>query len=32
MGPGQYLILAVIDYGGEHLVAGQYKATIAETE
>ena len=32
MGPGQYLVLAVIDYGGEHLVAGQYKATIAETE
>lgn len=32
MGPGEYLILAVIDYGGDHLVAGQYKATIAETE
>ena len=28
LSPGQYMILCVIDFGGDHLVGGQYIATI----
>ncbi|MEM3433681.1 MAG: hypothetical protein QXQ66_10040 [Candidatus Hadarchaeum sp.] len=28
--PGQYLILGVVDFGGEYLAAGQYVATVKE--
>lgn len=30
MPPGQYLILCVVDFGGEYLAAGQYLATVKE--
>lgn len=30
MPPGEYLILGVVDFGGEHLTAGQYVATVRE--
>ena len=29
--PGQYLILCVVDFGGDQLVGGQYMATVGES-
>jgi len=32
MPPGQHLILCVVDFGGEYLAAGQYQATVKDSE
>jgi len=30
MPPGQYLVLCVVDFGGDYLAAGQYQVAVAE--
>jgi len=31
MPPGNYLVLCIVDFGGEHLVGAQYMATVGES-
>ena len=31
MSPGEYLVLCIIDFGGDHLVGAQYMATVGES-